>query len=91
MARPVVHVPVVMAPDGADGWNVRPGRPVILAGTDEITTAEAARLLGHGQGYLARLCDEGVFKTARKKNPKPRSSWMISRAEVMDLLNRLPS
>lgn len=81
--RPTVHIPAVTAPDGAGGWNIKPGKPMVLTSADEITTAEAARLLGYSQGWISHLCDEGEFKTARKKGPGPRSMWMIQRAEVL--------
>jgi hypothetical protein len=88
--KPVVHVPAVLTPDGAGGWNVKPGKPIVMCGADEISTAEAARLLGYSQSWIGHLCDEGEFLTARKKGPSPRAMWLVQRAEVMSYASKPP-
>ncbi len=77
---PEFFVPAVQTrqPDGS--VIVRAGKPVAMG--DDISTAEAAQILGLSQRCIEQQCTEGMFRTAHKPGAKVRSRWRISRAEV---------
>jgi hypothetical protein len=69
----------VQQPDGT--VMIKPGRPIILE--EEISTHEAARIMGLSQRHIETQCAEGEFRTAYKPGGRPRSKWRITRAEVL--------
>jgi len=77
---PAFFVPAVQTrqPDGS--VIVRAGKPVAMG--ENISTAEAAQILGLSQRCIEQQCTEGMFLTAHKPGAKVKSRWMISRAEV---------
>lgn len=76
-------------PDGS--FILKPGRPVVAS--EEIGTAEAARILGLSRDHVARICDEGKLLLEgvdwRKLPPKPGTirggNYHIKRASIIRL------
>jgi len=71
----------VLVPQGNGEFLVKPGRPIVVNGTEEVSTAEFARLTGLSQRHITTLCDEGRI-VARKRSPLPKSEWLIRASEV---------
>ena len=82
--KPVVLLnPVHVLQD--DGTIVTyPGRPVLVGPT--FTTSQAARVLGLNRATIARMCDEGRFRTAYKPAGSERAHWRIAQAEICERL-----
>ena len=83
---PVVFVPSVKVrlPDGS--VIVRAGQPVILNGADEISSAEAARILGCEVDWVGKLCDRGTFVAGDDwRRIGVRGNYKIKRASVLKL------
>lgn len=59
-----------------------PGKPVLLGPT--FTTSQAARVLGLDRSTVARMCDEGRFKTAFKPAGSERAHWRIAQSEICE-------
>lgn len=81
---PVVYTPTIKArqPDGS--IIVRPGVPVVLNGEDEISTQEAARLMGCSRDHVGRLCDLGTFvEGVDHRRIGCRGNYRIKRASVL--------
>lgn len=81
---PVVYTPTITTrqPDGS--MIVRAGKPVILNGEDEITTAEAARILGCQVNWVGALCDRGTFIEGRDwRRIGPRGNYKLRRSSVI--------
>jgi hypothetical protein len=69
-------------PDGS--VLVKPGRAIVLAGADEINTAEAARILGVSISYVGALCDHGVFLEGQDwRRLGARGNYRLKRASVL--------
>ena len=85
--RPVVHVPVLMVPQGNGEFLVKSGKPVVA--TDEVGTREFAKLTGLSQRHVVTLCDEGRLKCRRKSSLK-KSEYLIPREEAARLLQADP-
>lgn len=73
-------------------WNVdgsvtvRPGKAVVLAGEDWLTTSEAGKILGVTSDWVGRLCDQGKLEEGRDwRRISPRSNYKIRRASVLKL------
>lgn len=84
--EPIVHVPAVATrmPDGS--LVIRAGKPVLLGGEDEISTSEAARILGCAPDWVGRLCDQGKFIEGRDwRRIGERGNYKIKRASVIAL------
>lgn len=77
---PQIIVPrvIIHQPDGS--YLIKPGKAILA--DDEISTREAARLLGLSQRHIETQCAEGLFRTAYKPGGRPRSKWRLARAEV---------
>lgn len=60
--EPIVYVPAITArqPDGS--LIIRPGKPIVLNGEDEIGTGEAAKIIGVSQRTVIHYCDNGVLQ-----------------------------
>jgi hypothetical protein len=80
-AIPVVHVPTVRIPQPDGSILIKAGKPVIL--DDEVTVAEAAKLIGLAKRTIEAQCALGQFRTACKPGGRPGSKWKISREEVL--------
>ena len=83
---PVVFVPSVKVrlPDGS--VTVRAGQPVILNGEDEISSAEAARILGCEVDWVGKLCDRGTFVEGDDwRRIGVRGNYKLKRASVLKL------
>lgn len=78
---PEVHFPAIRLPQSDGSVLFKPGRGQVL--DPEVSTAEAARLLGLSQRHIEFQCAAGDFKTAYKPGGRPRSKWRIRRAEVL--------
>lgn len=84
--EPIVHVPAIATrqPDGS--LVIRPGKPVLLGGEDEIGTAEAAKILGCEPDWVGRLCDQGKLVEGRDwRRIGDRGNYKIKRAAVIAL------
>ena len=83
---PVVFTPTIKTrqPDGS--LVVRAGAPVILNGADEISSAEAARILGCEVDWVGKLCDRGTFVEGDDwRRIGVRGNYKIRRASVLRL------
>ena len=54
-----VFYPPINIPQPNGDILIRAGKPVVLGGENEITTAAAAAILGCGPDWVGRLCDNG--------------------------------
>jgi len=82
--EPVFWIPPIVTrqPDGS--VTVRAGKPVLLGGEDEISTAEAGRILGCTGDWCAELCDRGVFVEAKDwRRLGKRGNYRLKRASVI--------
>lgn len=79
--EPVIHIPVIKVaqPDGS--ILIRPGKPEVLKGEDEITPRQFADDTGLSHRRVLTLIDEGHIK-ARPMSPLPNSRWLIPRNEL---------
>jgi hypothetical protein len=69
-------------PDGS--VLVKPGRAIVLADADEITTGEAARILGVSVDWIGKLCDRGQFAEGRDwRRNGPRGNYRLKREAVL--------
>lgn len=50
---------------------------------EEVDTGKAAKIAGLSMRRIQELCDQGFYKTARKRGANPKSPWMISLREVL--------
>lgn len=84
--EPLVHYPVVRVPQPDGSLLLRPGKPVVLSGEDEITTAEAARILGCTVSWMGKLCDRGTLNEGTDwRRIGHRGNYRIKRASVIRL------
>jgi excisionase family DNA binding protein len=81
-AVPTVIVPVIKLPQPDGSILIRAGKPYIAEPL--ITVAETAKLLGLARRTVESMCVDGKFRTAHKPGGRPRSKWLIERAEVME-------
>ena len=84
-ARPLVHYPTVMIPQGNGQFLFQAGKPEIMG--SEISTAKFARETGMSQRNAVRLCEEGLVD-CRRLTPKGKSKYMIQVNEVERHLRR---
>ncbi len=55
-----------------------------------ISTAVAARdFFFISVSSVKNMCAQGQIRTARKKTPNPRSPWIMSRLEVIQICSKL--
>jgi hypothetical protein len=88
--EPTFFIPPIATrlPDGS--LSVRAGKPILLNGEDEITTAEAAKILGCGTTWVARICDEGKLREGLDwRRIGTRGNYRIKRQSVMRLRGEL--
>lgn len=84
--EPIVHIPVVRIPQPDGSLLIRPGKPVVLGGEDEIGTAEAAKILGCEPDWVGRLCERGTLLEGRDwRRIGERGNYKIKRASVIAL------
>ena len=84
--EPVVHVPAIRVrlPDGS--VTIRAGQPVVLNGADEISSAEAARILGCEVDWVGKLADRGTLVEGKDwRRIGTRGNYKIKRASVLRL------
>jgi len=81
MHTPTVITQTIRIPQPDGSILFRPGKTIVIE--EEISTAEAARLLGLSQRHIESQCNQGLFKTAHKPGGLPKSKWKISRQEVL--------
>lgn len=78
----VIHSERIIGSDGSITY-----KPLHIADAGiEVTTTEAAKITGLKIRWIQQLCDEGFYKTARRKGPggrSGRSEWLIARWEVL--------
>jgi hypothetical protein len=77
---PTVVVPAVRIPQPDGSILFKAGKPMVVEA--EISTHEAAKLLGLSQRHIEHQCAIGLFKTAYKPGGRPGSYWRIARSEV---------
>jgi len=82
---PTVIIPAIRVPQPDGSLVIRPGKPVVA--DHNVSVAEAARILGMSPRTIEYQCSTGQFKSAIKPGGRPRSKWMISRAEVLARLS----
>ena len=59
-------------------------KPVrIMHASEEVTIAEAAKILGLSARRVNAMCDEGHFASAHRPSSRPKSHWRLSRREVL--------
>ena len=81
---PAVFTPTIRTrqPDGS--IIVRAGTPVVLNGADEISTAEAAKILGCEIDWVGKLCDRGTFVEGEDwRRIGTRGNYKLKRAAVI--------
>lgn len=84
--EPLVHYPVVRVPQPDGSLLIRPGKPVVLQGEDEIGSAEAASMLGCTVDWIGRLCDRGTLVEGRDwTRIGERGNYRIKRSSVIRL------
>jgi len=84
--EPIFYTPTITTrqPDGS--LVIKAGKPVVLGGEDEITTAEAARILGCGVSWVGSLCDRGtLIEGVDWRRIGVRGNYKIKRASVIAL------
>jgi hypothetical protein len=59
--KPRVHIPAVVVPLPGGGIQVKPGKPIVLHGEDEVDIQEAAEILGLSPRRVREMCDQGRF------------------------------
>lgn len=79
--EPVIHVPAIRIPQPDGSLVIRAGKPEVLKGDDEISTAAFAAQTGISERYTLTLIEQGLIE-ARPLSPKPNSRWRIPRSEV---------
>lgn len=81
----VVFPPVrVWQPDGS--VLIKPGKAVVLNGADEITTAEAGKILGCSADWISRRCDRVDLIEGRDwRRVGTRGNYRIKRASILKL------
>jgi hypothetical protein len=79
-AKRTVFTPTECIPQPDGSVLVRPGRPVVL--DDTVGTAEAARILGVSQRWVAWQCELREFRSAYKPGGRLFSNWRLARKEV---------
>ena len=84
------HTPTIRIPQPNGDVLLRPGKPVLVEGRDDVGTMEASRILGLSQRTIEHECAIGIFKTAWKPGGRPLAMWRISRKEVLDRLGVRP-
>lgn len=79
--EPVIHIPAIKVaqPDGS--IVVRPGKPEVLKGEDEISPRDFAEATSLSHRRVLTLIDEGHIK-ARPMSPAPNARWRIPRSEL---------
>ncbi len=78
----------ILNPDGSITF--KPGKPVVLQGGDEISTAEAARILDCTPDWVSRLCDRGELHEGRDwRRTGKRGNYRIKRSSVLKLRSEL--
>lgn len=84
--EPVIHIPVIKVaqPDGS--ILIRAGKPEVLKGEDEITTAEFARATGLSHRHVLTLIEQGQI-AARPLSPLKKSRKRIPRSELARYLS----
>lgn len=84
--EPLVHYPVVKVPQPDGSVLIRAGKPVVLQGEDEISTSEAARILGCQPDWVSRMCDRGDLIEGRDwRRIGTRGNYRIKRSSVIRL------
>ena len=78
---PIVHIPAVTVPQPDGSIVIRPGKPEVLRGEDEITTAEFSRKTGLSHRHTLTLIAEGKIQ-ARPLSPLKGSRKRIPRSEL---------
>ena len=82
----MVYIPPIVCRQPGGGVLITAGRPVILNGEDEISTAEAARILGCGVSWVGSLCDRGTLVEGKDWHRiSKRGNYKIKRAAVLAL------
>ena len=77
---------MMLVPLAGGRWEIRPGKPVVLHGEDEIGTPEAARILGCSTRRVVALCDEDILREGEDwRRIGPRGFYHIKRAAVLRL------
>ena len=83
---PIIHIPVIRVPQPNGDLLIRAGKPVVLGGEDEISTTEAAAILGCTLDWVGRLCDRGtLIEGVDWRRIGDRGLYRIKRASVIRL------
>ena len=80
-AKRTVFTPTECIPQPDGSVLLRPGRPMLL--DDIVGTAEAARILGISQRWVAWQCELREFRSAYKPGGRLLSRWRLARKEVL--------
>jgi hypothetical protein len=77
---PAVFIPFISIHQTDGSVLMKPGKAVVIS--DVVRAREAAKILHISQRSVENQCALGLFVTAHKPGGRPRSPWMIARAEV---------
>lgn len=78
---PTMMIPTVKIPQPDGSVLIKPGKPIEVG--DDVTVTEAAKILGLSSRQVQKLCQDGNFNSAHKPGGTPKSTWRISRNEVL--------
>ncbi len=88
--KPEVFFPTIRIPQPDGSFNFKAGPPVILDHSDEIGTAEAARIIGRSQRRINSILEEGVelVEGVDWRRVGARGNYLIKRAAALRLSGR---
>ena len=81
-----VFYPAIKIPQPNGDLLIRAGKPVVLSSEDEITTTEAADILGCTLDWVGRMCDRGTLIEGEDwRRIGERGSYRIKRSSILKL------
>lgn len=83
--KPLIIIPAIVLPDGAGGFTVRAGRPIIEGET--VSVARAARMLSLSERRIQTMIIEGLLEADQPGGP--RGKYRVKLASVQSRIGTL--
>lgn len=83
---PIVFTPTIKVRQPNGDMLLKPGKPIVLNGEDEISTNEAASILGCSSHWVGQMCDQGRLEEGKDwRRIGTRGNYRIKRASILAL------